>query len=356
MKVLIISRAHPPIVGGIEKQNCALARALSGRTDVTVVANTKGKKYLPLFFFVAFLKGLAQSRNSDVILLGDGVLAPLGWLLRKFSGKPVVSIVHGLDITFDHPLYQKVWIRFFLKRLDALFAVGHETIRQAVSRGIDEAKCLFIPNGVECFGVTKDAPQARAHLELDAGKVYLVTLGRLVKRKGVAWFVENVVPELPDNVHYLIAGEGIDKDAIERLVDGKSLQKRVSLLGRLNDREKCLLLQAADIFVQPNIRVAGDMEGFGLVVLEAASAGLPVVASALEGLKDAINHEQNGLLVEHENPQAFIQAITELANDPQKRQWIGEKAKQYVEAHCLWEHIASQYHSHLRRVVSKTAR
>ena len=84
-----------------------------------------------------------------MVLLGDAVLCPLGWILKIFYKKPVISIVHGLDLTYPLKIYQKLWIGFFVKKIDRLIAVGNETIRVGVIRGIPQKKFVFIPNGID---------------------------------------------------------------------------------------------------------------------------------------------------------------------------------------------------------------
>ena len=351
--VLFISRAYPPTLGGIETQNKSIHDELSRIDDVTLIANTRGKKFLPLFFPFAFLRSLFYLRRIDVILLGDGALAPLGWVLSLVSGKPVVSIIHGLDVTFANRLYQAVFVRFALKRMDKLIAVGNETIRQAVIRGIAPERCIYVSNGVDRALKTVGRPQALDQLRLNATNIHLLTLGRLVRRKGVAWFVKHVMPTLPENVVYLIAGDGPDKPAIEHAIQKQQLDATVRLLGRVSEEDKLLLYSAADVFVQPNIPVEGDMEGFGLVVLEAGMYGLPVVASRLEGLKDAIHEGSNGELVTPRDQAAYRETILRLASDAEYRAISGARAKTYVAEHLGWHKIARQYHDEISKLLSQ---
>jgi phosphatidylinositol alpha-1,6-mannosyltransferase len=352
-RVLFISRAYPPTLGGIEKQNQSIHDELSRIDDVTLIANTRGKKFLPLFFPFALLRSLTYLHRFDVILLGDGALAPLGWLLSLISGKPVVSIIHGLDVTFASRFYQAVFVRFALKRMHKLIAVGNDTIRQAVVRGVARERCVYVPNGVDPALKTAGRQQALDQLHLNANDIHLLTLGRLVRRKGVAWFVNNVMQLLPENIVYLVAGDGPDRPAIELAIQEKQLDERVRLLGRVSEEDKLLLYSAADVFVQPNIPVEGDMEGFGLVVLEAGSYGLPVVASRLEGLKDAILDGSNGMLVNPLDQAAYRESILRLADDVDYRQGLGERAKAYVAQHLGWRKIARQYHDEISKILSQ---
>ena len=347
MKILFISRAYPPIVGGIEKLNDEISHALAEIADVKIIANTRGKSALPYFLISAFIKALFVARRYDVILLGDGVLGLPGWFLKVLTQKPVVSMIVGLDVTFRNYFYQKLWVKFALKRLDALFACSNETIRQAVDRGIDEQSCVFVPLGVKPSTITMSQSEARTLLKLHSEKKYLLTVGRLVRRKGVAWLVREVIGKLGDNVIYLIAGGGSDRSSIEKSIETAGMQNKVILLGAVSDEQKMALFQAADIFVQPNIPIEGDIEGFGLVVLEAGSAGLPVVASKLEGLCDAINDGENGLLVNPKQSADYVKVLSKLLDNDIQRRDMSIKTRNYIEAKCLWSHVAQQYYTEL---------
>lgn len=351
MRILFISRAYPPVVGGIEKLNYEISHALTEFASIKVIANTKGKSVLPFFLFYSFIKALLIAHRYDVILLGDGVLGLPGWFLKVLTRKPVVSIIVGLDVTFRNSFYQILWVKFALKRLDSLFACSNETIRQAVDRGIDGEKCVFIPLGVRPFVFNMNRSEARIFLKLQPEKKYMLTLGRLVKRKGVAWFIREVIDKLNDNVIYIVAGDGPDRPEIEKSIKISGLQDRVILLGSVSDEQKRALLQAADVFVQPNIPIENDMEGFGLVILEAGAAGLPVVASKLEGICDAIKHEENGFLVNPKQPEDYAKIISELLNDDDKRQEISIITKNYVAKNCLWSQIAQKYHAQLESLL-----
>lgn len=353
LNILFISRAYPPVIGGIEKQNFELNQALGEIASVELIANTRGKAFLPIFFLTALFRGLLLASRSDVILLGDGVLAPLGWALKLLTRKPVCSIIHGLDITYANKVYQALWVRFCLSRLDRLFAVGNETIAQAVSRGIDQSKCCFIPNGVKIEGNITAAHGEESRIVLEEGMFHVLTLGRLVERKGVPWFVEHVFSSLPENVNYWIAGDGPCRQEIELAVSRLAEPGRVTVLGVVSPEEKQALLTGTDLFVQPNVPVEGDMEGFGLVVLEAAAAGLPVLASRLEGLCDAVVEGKNGVLVEALNAQAWTEKVGEFAASPETAASFGEQAREYVVKNCQWSAIAPVYVKELAGLVSR---
>lgn len=347
MNILFISRAFPPILGGIENQNAALAKWLSKHAKVTTIANKRGKKFLPIFLPYATIISLVLAPHYDVILLGDGVLGCVGWILTLvYRKKPVFSIVHGLDISYSSTFYQTLWVKRFLPSLDGLIAVSCATKDLGIAHGIPIEKFFVIPNGIEPVDDSKIFSEKDLETLLGisvSGKRILLTIGRLAKRKGVAWFIRNVLPVLPENILYLVAGAGPEKDSIQKAIHEKNMENRVKLLGRVSKYEHLALLRVAHLFIQPNIPVKYDIEGFGIALIEATAEGLPVIASRLEGLQEAITDRQNGILVEPKEPSSFVSAINNLLSDETKRKQFGAQAKRFTREHYHWEKISAQY-------------
>lgn len=357
MRILFVSRAFPPVLGGIEQQNADLARFLGAECELTLIANTRGKSFLPIFYPWAILQTLFRLPRHDVLLLGDGVLALLGAIAKFFfPKKTVVTVLHGLDITYPSPLYQSLWVKHFFHRLDGAIAVSHATKDEALARGLDGSKVFVIPNGIESarFRYPDNRDRLSQLLGFDTSElIILLTVGRLVKRKGVAWFIRTVLPALPERFRYVVAGSGPEEAAIREAIQGAHLQSRVLLLGRVSSEDKEVLLGNADIFVQPNIPVTGDMEGFGIAVIEASAAGLPVVAARLEGLMDAITHGQNGLLVPTENSSAYVEAIQTLQDRAVRKDWKIRGAA-FTAEHFDWNVVAKRYASLLEDFIKST--
>lgn len=346
IKILFISRAYPPVVGGIENQNFELGAWLSKIAEVKIIANRYGKLFLPIFLPYSIIRALFLLPRYDAILLGDGVLSVVGWKLKFFTKKPVFCVVHGLDITYRNWLFQTFWVGLFLKKMDKLIAVGKETIKAGTERGISEDKFVFIPNGVDrkkCCGDYNREDLQNILKENIGDKKIILTSGRLVKRKGVAWFICNVLSKLPENFHYVIAGDGPDRENISKAIAEKNLSNRVDILGYVTDKTRNTLFNTADIFVQPNIKVEGDMEGFGISVIEAGACGRVVLASNIEGLKDAIKDGENGFLVPYGDAEFWAEKIKEVLSDDNFRKEFGEKAQKFVEENYSWEKISQKY-------------
>lgn len=361
LKILFVSRAWPPTIGGIENQNYGIAQALSKITKTKIIANIKGKKFLPFFLPYLFVKMALILPRYDAVILGDGVLSPFGAFFKKiFPRIKFTSTIHGLDITFANKpsLMGKIYRRInipCLKQLDKLIMVGNETISQAVKIGIPVEKCAFIPNGLNPDELFEPHPRSELEKLMGtnlAGKVVILRVGRFVKHKGVEWFIRSVMSRLPEN-YVLAAAGGVvsDKTAGDEnyypkcvsAIKELDLESRIKLFPNIPQKDLRVLFNTADIYVSPNIKVPGSMEGFGINAIEAASCALPVISSDLEGLKDSVKNGENGFMVEPENAEAYVLKIKELGADENFRREFGKKARQFVIDNFSWDGIAKRY-------------
>ncbi|MFH1559098.1 MAG: glycosyltransferase family 4 protein [Patescibacteria group bacterium] len=374
LKILCISRTYPPVIGGMERVSYHLISNLAKlkETQVTAIVNRRGKSFLPFFIPLALFKAIVGAKKYDIIHLSDTVLAPIGDIVKMFFPKTrVVATIHGLDITYarTNQLYKTVNL-MALPAMDRIIAVSRETKKAAQKLKIKKAKITVVPNGIDPgevydldlgrkdlvgFLKTKqkeNSNRAADKWPLDSEKtVYVLTLGRLCKRKGVAWFVEKVLPGLDGRIFYVIAGSGTEEEKIKEIIKQKRLEARAALVGGVTEQEKKIVYNGADIFVQPNIKVKGDMEGFGVTLLEAGACGLPVVASRIEGIKDAVIHGSNGTLVETGDYRGFAGALNKLAGDSKLRRESGAKVRAFVLANFNWGKIARRYLEIFKKVI-----
>lgn len=358
---LFITRNYPPKVGGLENYSYNLIREFEPRTQTFKLALSKSNAHLLWFLPYCLLAAtwICRRRGVRRIHLTDALLAPLGLALKRLTGAQVSASVVGLDITYANRLYQLVVPRC-AARLDRLVCISRATLAECTARGVPQGKCIVIPAGVRCGGIsnTMSRDEARRRLAREIGlalenKRVLVTVGRLVRRKGVAWFTDHVVPRLGEEFVYLVVGRGPERARIEAAAARHGLGGRMALLGRLTDAQRDLLLRAADCFVMPNISVDGDIEGFGIVALEAGDAGLPVVASDLQGIRDAILDGRTGHLVPERDAAGFIAAIRSCELD---RASIRRAVRETFD----WPRVAERYFEFLagtcRRQTNAAAR
>jgi phosphatidylinositol alpha-1,6-mannosyltransferase len=301
----------------------------------------------------------ARREEIDVVLFSSMVTAslavPLQGLFRR-HGIRTAAITHGLDVTTPFSPYQWFVPRVF-EALDAVFPVSRATAQACRDRGAAPEHVHVIPNGIDAdrFDAPDDRKAARRALEetqdgasVPADALLLCSVGRQVERKGTAWFVDQVMPRLPADVHYWIAGDGPQDDAIRAAIARHDLGDRVRPLGRIPNDALARLYRGADLFVMPNIPVADDLEGFGIVLLEAGQCGTPAIAARLDGIQDVITDGVNGHLVPPESPEAFAEAILQYRHAPAALRDAAERTAAHTTATFSWASVADLYVSALR--------
>jgi len=315
---------------------------------------------------LAELRRRIDAREVDVVLFSSMVSAALAvFLARSTNPKDVVlaAVVHGRDVTWDFGPYQRFVPRIF-DALDLVLPVSRATADACLSRGLRRDRLVVVPNGISLsrFEPVRSNRKERRRVLLEQmggdGKsepgLLLCSVGRQVKRKGFVWFVDEVLPLLPDDVHYWLAGEGPESEDILAAARRRNVSHRVRPLGRVSECDLELLYAASDLFIMPNVPVRGDMEGFGVVMLEAGLSGLPTIASRLEGIADVIQEGKNGHLITTMDAWAFSEAIMAYYRNEAKLARAGERARSFVTERFGWSAVADRYVNELRKAATLT--
>jgi glycosyltransferase involved in cell wall biosynthesis len=343
-KILFISRNYPPKIGGLETYSYNLIREFERHHCVHKIVLSRHIPHLLWFLPYCLVAGVLKANRHRIrhIHLCDGLLSPVGIVLKLFTGAHISVSIHGLDITYRNFFYQ-LMIPRCTARLDRIICVSHATRTECRRRGVPGQKSVVIPNGIRPDELCLDQPRAVLQRQLEPliGKTdrrnkILLTVGRMVKRKGVVWFLDHVMGRLGADYIYVIAGDGPDLALIRERIRTRKWEHRVFALGRVSGEVLKILYNAADIFVMPNITVADDQEGFGIVILEAGSCGLPVVASNLQGITDAVLEGQSGYLVNEGDADGFLKRIVAM---DLKRQDV----RAIVKRHFDWARIYQAY-------------
>jgi phosphatidylinositol alpha-1,6-mannosyltransferase len=186
-----------------------------------------------------------------------------------------------------------------------------------------------------------DGRALRARLGLGERRL-LVSIARLVPRKGldtVLRALPQVAAAIPD-VRYVVAGDGPDRERLRALAAELDVAERVSFVGAVPASELPLWYSLGDVFVMPSRSEPPDVEGFGIVFLEAAAAERAVVAARAGGVPDAVAHGVSGLLVRPDDPGELSAALIELLNDPARRAELGRRGRERVLSGFTWDHVA----------------
>jgi phosphatidyl-myo-inositol dimannoside synthase len=379
LRLLYVSHSFPPSgrplenVGGMQRVATELHAALEAHPEVRLSSLLLRSSWrwthlrvIP-FGLRAFreLPRRVAAEGIEVVLFSSMVTAVLAVPHRRTlegQGTVTAAIPVGRDVTLPVAPYQRIVPRVF-RALDAVFPISRATAEECRARGATPEQLRVIPCGVDParFRVTLGREEARQALleavgeerSLPPGSLLLCSVGRHVERKGFAWFVDRVMPLLPSEVHFWLAGEGPTTPEVRDAVARHGLEARVRLLGRVPDELLGTLLRGADLFVMPNVPVAGDIEGFGVVMLEAGMSGLPVVAARLEGITDVVREGENGHLLTSGDAAAFAACIARYHRDRHALADSSGRAVQFTRARFAWSAIADQYVGALRELIGR---
>jgi phosphatidyl-myo-inositol dimannoside synthase len=376
MGILIISWNFPPRRGGIEYVVSHLFGGLRERHPVLVITGRAPfprpaeedvfrAPYSGLIFFSLYTlwrgaRLLLRSPKTKVIFGGSVMVTPLVLILARLFGRKAVVQAHGLDVIYANKFYQAICVRW-LRFCDRIVANSGYTAFLVAQKRVRQEIISVIPPGVqtESFTEPTDVDAIKKGFGLQ-GKHAILFVGRLAKRKGVKEFIENsfakIVSKIP-NVCFVVVGNNPSESLTHRddmmgqikaVICAMGLLNHVQLRGAVDDNEVIKLYQACDVVVLPALAETDDVEGFGIVLLEAAAAGKPAVATRVGGIPDAIEHEKTGVLVNAGDYEGLAQAVLSLLNDPLARGKMGRVARQRAEKEFGWEEIVDRYETAFR--------
>ncbi len=275
--------------------------------------------------------GQYATRQGARLLHGHGLrYAPLFAAASVASGLPLVVSLHNL-VPSDLTGLQKVALRTAFTRADAVIAVSEAVAASAAGTVTDRARIVTIPNGVAVSRFAADDATRRERrdamrefLQIPPANLLVVCLARLSPEKDVANLLEAftlVTRDFPD-ARLCVAGEGRLRKTLEWHLDLLGLRGRAILPGAFPRERVADLLFAADIFA-----LSSREEGLPLAVLEAMAAGLPVVATGVGGVPEAVIDGTTGLLTPPRDPVAFADGLRVLLSDPTKRRAMGDAGR-----------------------------
>jgi phosphatidylinositol alpha-1,6-mannosyltransferase len=265
---------------------------------------------------------VVRKHDINVVCIGELVTGSwLGMALRKLYKVKVIIYIHGEEITtVTGGRLSGNKRQDYLQAADKIVAVSSFTCDALTSlMQVRPESIVLIQNGVDTNRFTPGPrnPALIAKHNL-AGKKILVTVGRMVARKGVdkaVLAVKQVLRHRTD-VHYLILGDGELRPEVERIIAAEGLGEHVTLVGKVSDSELIDYLRLCDLFLMPNRTMPdGDTEGFGLVFREANACRKPVIGGRAGGVVEAVLEHQSGLLVDGNNIEEIVAAIQQILGD-----------------------------------------
>jgi phosphatidylinositol alpha-1,6-mannosyltransferase len=269
-------------------------------------------------------RGIAMALRTrpQVVLAGSGLAAPAAVAAAAGMGASPMVYLHGLDIVAASRVYRALWLPC-IRRCRAVMVNSANTRRLAIDAGVDAGRIRIVHPGTTIPTLDAGArARFRARHGIDAGAPLLLSVGRLTARKGLAEFVAGCVPRVraahPDTRLVIIGdeapqalhrGQGAGIERVREAARAQGLEGVVTWLGPCSDAELAEAYQAADLHVFPVRDMPGDVEGFGMVAIEAAAHGLPTVAFDVGGVADAVADGVSGRLVRPGDEEAFAAAV-----------------------------------------------
>ena len=367
--IYLLTWDFPPSKGGIQRWMHELARRM-GDADVRVFApSTRGADAFDRtvgvrvtrvigagygsvpWQFVLMLHVLWCSivRRPDVIVCAHVVTAPAALVLQKIFRVPFVLFVHGVEIR------GRRWrrtIRFALTRADLVLANSAFTRQCVIDLHVPPDRIRVINPGVDpgLFDSVADVPRVdRPRTILSVSRLDEHYKGHDTMLRALPL----VRAKCPD-VRYVIVGTGVLLEYLKALARSLGVADAVEFAGEVSDQTLPARYRDCDVFVQLSREDrTGGVEGFGIVCLEAAAAGKPVIAGASGGLVSAVRDGETGLLVNPEDPAAIADAVVSLLTDRDKAEALGRAGRARVERELTWDAMAQTARAVVAELVAR---
>lgn len=353
MRSLLITFDYPPTVGGIAlvlerfwrlagHSGCVIlapdapgAAAFDARHPVRTIrfpspAGGSVGKVLTFFFGALWTLAWIVRHRPQLVIAGQVVRAgPMAWIFHRVTGHPFDVWVYGGETreTFAGPRWFGRLLQRILCGARTLFTNSPFTTREMLDFGRPTERVVELPLGVDRLVFRPRAPDGDL---IDAlglrDRLVFLTVGRLVERKGVDRMLE-ALAGLGDSLppwRYLVISDGPYRKALEGLSERLGLTDRVRFCGFVDDDRLPAFYNTCDIFAMPNREVTDpeqgslSVEGFGIVFLEAAACGKPVIAGRSGGAVHAVDDGTTGLLVDGDDVESLQQALLSLADEERR--------------------------------------
>ncbi len=381
--LFLVSSEFPPGPGGIGNHAHHIARGLARRGWRVAVAapqdyvpgdeadefvrdqpyefvllERKGPLPARLLRWRSTIRRAARDRRPALLVSSGTGPALFGGSAACMLGIPHVVVGHGKEFTGLQGLRGR-WFAANCRRARLLVAVSRYTAQQAEKTGRSPGRIEVVPNGAdgETLRPVAAEPGWRAERGLEGFRV-LLTVGRICARKGqdiVVRALARIAAEQP-RLLYVAGGLPAEGEELREIARSLGVEDRVKIPGPLAAGELSRWYSAADLFVLTSRPSQdGDVEGYGIVVIEAALCGTPAIVSRHGGLPETVVDGVTGWVVPPEDPEALAEMLRRLLADPERIRRAGIEARRRAAAECTWEARCARYDAIFREIIDDRA-
>lgn len=313
------------------------------------VIRDRSSVLLPTFRIGRAVRKVASEQKIENVFFGAAApLALLSQGLRRAGVTRIVALTHGHEVWWS-----KIWpFSWMMRRIgngvDHLTYLGEFT-RSHIAKSLSpraQSDMVKIAPGIDINHFMPMHSQVREDLGIHSKKV-IVCVGRLVHRKGQDVLVEampDILKRIPD-AHLLFIGTGPREAHLRKRISALSINEAVTFIGRVHYQDLARYICAGDIFAMPaRSRLAGlEVEGLGIVYLEASACGLAVVGGNSGGAPDAIIHNETGIIVDGTSVSDVAKACADLLQDPERARAMGARGRQWITDEWQWDRWATEF-------------
>ncbi len=353
---LIVTRAFPPELGGMQSLMWGLAKEMSKDFMIKVFADYQEnhKEFDKEESFsiervggIKFLRKIRKAQLINEYLKKNkvqGIIADHWKSLELIqTTKKKYCLIHGKEINHPKGSFQNKKIVKVLNNVEKVIANSEFTKNLAINIGINEAKIVVINPGVNSAKELNKKTLDKVESLLKIKTPRLITVSRFDKRKNhekIVMALRNLKQQYPDII-YICIGYGDEELNIKKLVKELNLSSQVMFFKDISDDLKNSLIAKSDIFVMPSIIHKSSVEGFGIAYVEAAQYGVPSLGGKDGGASDAIDHEKTGIICDGNNLDDIYSSLNSMIKN-KKYVELGRNAKEYVSK-FKWKKIIDDY-------------